>query len=478
MAGQLRMGNGGPKALAAAAGVTSVGRAVAPALDRVSGFVFGVYLVWLLSEWLGLTTLIPALRQLRPTTLMLAVLIAAIIRVRRVEAVRSPQGLLLLGLIAMSVLSVLWADVQSRAAESITAHLGYFGCFLITAVVVDDRRRCDLLAAALSGAILVLVFLNLHKFSEVIRTAGYRGGYFLGDANDFAWGLNTLAPFALYLAMTRRPMVVRTFGAAAFCAAVLGIVGTQSRGGALALAAGLAFYWVSVARRKTLGLIAVAVVVAAVLMLAPARYFDRLETIANYSEDNSAMSRLQVWRAGFRMALDYPLGVGAGNFASAYGRYYLPGEEQNVIGWGSGRWLNAHSVYFKIMGEYGFPGFAMLIGIIALNFRDNRASRRRLREVRGDRGAMPLDLWPAVLSMSLMAYAVAGMFLGGFSYPHLYFLSALPVAMRRVTSSPVTPSVPASEPVRAMPPAGLAARWAGGINPEFRMRRAGGAQPQ
>ena len=88
--------------------------------------------------------------------------------------------------------------------------------------------------------------------------------------------------------------------------------------------------------------------------MAPSGYFGRMGTVADYEEDNSAQQRLQAWGAALRMALDHPLGVGAGNFNSAYGRRYNPstvGEGVSRVGWGNMRWISPHSIYFKPSGS-------------------------------------------------------------------------------------------------------------------------------
>ena len=79
------------------------------------------------------------------------------------------------------------------------------------------------------------------------------------------------------------------------------------------------------------------------------------------------------------MALDYPLGVGAGNFPSSYGRHYR-NFETTRIGYGAGRWIAAHSIYFSVLGEYGFLGPIMLIWLIVACMKGNVASGRVFRQ--------------------------------------------------------------------------------------------------
>jgi O-antigen ligase len=197
----------------------------------------------------------------------------------------------------------------------------------------------------------------------------------------------------------------------------------MSRGGTLALVASFVYYWAFIMKRKSAGVGLLATGLGVVLLLAPPAYFDRLGTIQNYEADNSAMSRLQVWRAGMKMAVDYPLGVGGGNFSSAYGRYYIPDAEQNVMTYKKRKWMSAHSVYFKLLGEYGIIGVLWLLTLLVTNVRDNAASRERL--TLQSLPDAPAAEWPLFINMSLVGYAVSGVFLGGLTYPYLYLLSGL-----------------------------------------------------
>ena len=295
---------------------------------------------------------------------------------------------------------------------------------------------------------------NLDKLTAATRQGGFQAAYFLGDGNDFAWGLNVLLPIVLFVAIDRNRLSVRLASLMAVLAATFGIIGTQSRGATIALGAGLLYYWVFVARRKVLGFLAVSVMAVAVLAYAPAEYFERIEAMSSFEQDNSAMGRLQVWGAAIKMALDHPLGVGPGNFSSAYGRFYRPDAGDSLMVWGQGRWLSAHSVYFRVLGEYGVGGLALIVFLIVVNIGRNAQTRQVIRDAGGVEGVP--DFLPGLLNMSLISYAVAAVFLGGLTYPHLYVLTALTVGTsRRVTAGlaalPMTAQVPKAPAIHLAP---------------------------
>jgi putative inorganic carbon (hco3(-)) transporter len=253
----------------------------------------------------------------------------------------------------------------------------------------------------------------------------------------------------------RRWITTKAFAFAVVGLCILGNIGTQSRGGTLGLVAAVLYGWMFVMRRKVVGVVIVVVFAIGVVAVAPNGYLSRMGTVAKYEEDNSAQQRLQAWGAALRMARDHPLGVGAGNFNSAYGRRYNPstvGQGEARVGWGAARWISPHSIYFKVLGEYGFLGCALLIWLIVANLIDNFRSGKLLTAA-GDRAAFD-PRWAGLLNMSILGFAISGIFLGGFRYPHLFLLSGLTVALKRAAAVPVASeavAVPAQRPSMTRP---------------------------
>lgn len=386
----------------------------------------------MLVEYIGLTKDIPILKLIRYSTLTAYTLMAIVIaRVGPKALVEYPQSKALLAFVGFTGFTVIYAVVRSYVPTALRAHLDYFALYLTTLYLVDRRKRFDLLSLTCSVITILLVVRNLPKLGQEQRTAVFTAGYFMGDGNDFAWGLLTLLPFSIYLLIgKRRPIHYRLIGLAGLACGLLGVIGTQSRGAALALAAAGLFYWFKLAKRKAATAAALAIVVTGAAIVAPPTYFDRLKSIENYEEDSSAQGRLRAWKAAVNMAIDYPLGVGAGSFNSAYGRFYMP---SHVEGWAPNRWISAHSVYFKVLGEYGFLGLAIVLWVIYSCMRMNLRNLARVRAT-PDVYSVP-DTWPALIALGFVAYSVAAVFLGGITYPHLYFLAGLTVGCDRILAA-------------------------------------------
>jgi probable O-glycosylation ligase (exosortase A-associated) len=329
---------------------------------------------------------------------------------------------------------MLWAVVTLHAFNAIRPFVDYTTFFILTATLVDRTTRIKVLAWTLFLVCLIVFARNIDKLGGTTRIGGFKAGYFLGDGNDLAWGMVIALPLISYLLLVERGLLSRLAAVAGIVICLFVVVGTGSRGGTLALGVSLLFYVLFVSRRRLMGILAVGLVTAGILLFAPGGYSDRMKTIGAYEQDSSAQTRLMMWRAAAKMAIDFPLGVGAGNFASAYGRHYSPQRNSETrvgdVVWAPTRWLNAHSIFFKTLGEYGYLGLLMLLALIAINIRDSLVARSSLLTAHSTKSISPY--WPALVAMSVCGFAVGGIFLGGLAYPHMFFLSGLVVANTRL----------------------------------------------
>jgi putative inorganic carbon (hco3(-)) transporter len=404
--------------------------------EPATNLIFYGYLLMILLEWTGIPNDFPILKAIRATTLLnFGLLILAVSKLGIGDLMKHRQSKIILGFILFTTLSMMWAVVRVRAFNEIRPFVDYAIFFVLTLLLVDRQKRFDLLSWTLLIVATIIVARNLDKLSSSARMGGFRAAYFLGDNNDFAWGCVVMLPLILNLAFGQRSLITRLAGVGGALICVVGIIGSGSRGGTLGLGAAVLFYWLVMAQYKGRGLLAVVVLALGIVIFAPAGYFERMHTVGTYEQDNSAQGRLQVWGASIRMATDRPLGVGAGNFSAAYGRFYMPNNSAMV--WGGQRWLSAHSIYFRVLGEYGFIGLGMLIWLILTNIKDNITSRRQLVTA-GDKAPIPAT-WPGLVNMGIIGFAVCGTFLGGITYPHIFLLAGLTVRARRIINEAQLP---------------------------------------
>ena len=209
---------------------------------------------------------------------------------------------------------------------------------------------------------------------------------------------------------------------------VLTIIGTQSRGGTLALAGSVLFMW-WLSQRRFAGLVAMGVTLLIVISFAPPQYFERMETISSYEQESSAMGRIQAWKAATRMAAKHPVtGVGAGHFPLAVER------ESDM------RWITAHSSYFLVLGELGIPGIVFIMSLLVGNFVRLRRLRLRTQGGSNDEDMLFHDIFMK-LSVSLVAFGIGGAFLSATYYPHIFVISGLVTAATFIYERTIESSV-------------------------------------
>lgn len=340
------------------------------------------------------------------------------------DILRDRNGKLMLFFLSLVVISVLTAHVTEFAFNRFKAVLGYFFLFFMVAKLVTDLKRLRLLFILLILIHITLLILNPDVVLNPESRSYLENSGFLSDGNDFALSVCIVFPMGLFLFLESRSTWMRLFYVLSLGALLMGIIGSQSRGATLGLGAVLLYQWIR-SRSKMRGILVGVMILVTILIYAPAAYFQRLETIKDYEGESSAELRLIIWQSAIRMANDHPiLGVGAGHFSTMFGTQYRPpGETASSL-----PWQNAHSIYFMLLGELGYPG---LLFLLILFFSNWGANHRRIHEVGRLPGAIAETQRRLIVcnDSSLIAFAVAGAFLSGIYYPHVFVLAGLSAAI-------------------------------------------------
>lgn len=344
---------------------------------------------------------------------------------------RNPNGIIfssniakfLLAMLLLAALSIITALDPSRAWQFWQALLGYVMLFFMIAKVCDDRNKLKWLFRVIIMAHVWLVFLNPKLLTDPTQRTYVRDVTFLGDGNDFALSAAIALPLCLYLYQSARGALERTLCIVGGLVLLGAILGTQSRGAALAVIA-MVFYLWTLSQNKGKATVFIVAGLIVVLAVASEAYISRVQSIAHYQEDGSAQGRLIAWGAAIEMAVRRPLlGVGPGCFPIAFAGwgYSVPGIPM----------MNAHSLYFLALGELAWPGIALLLGLMWALFRDNQSEIKATSPEAGSEQADRRRLLICTTA-SLIAFAVAGAFLSVLYYPHLYVISGIIFAARRI----------------------------------------------
>ena len=271
-------------------------------------------------------------------------------------------------------------------------------------------------------------------------------GTFFGGNNEMALVLAMLIPLIRYLHLQATQQWVRWGLASAMVLSGIAAIGSQSRGGMLAMAAMGLFLWFK-SRHKFVMTIYMVIAVAIMASVMPQEWYDRMDSIKNYQEDASALGRFNAWHTAFNVAKDRVTGGGFEMFRAPTFLQYAP-EPWRVH--------DVHSIYFEVMGEHGFIGFGMFI-LLAV-FAWLRANQV-IRECKND----PQRKWAAdlaaMIQVSLVGYGAGGAFLGLAYFDLTYHLMIMLVLVAKF-SGVLDKTTHRYETVANEPSIHPSARWA------------------
>jgi probable O-glycosylation ligase (exosortase A-associated) len=258
---------------------------------------------------------------------------------------------------------------------------------------------------------------------------------FIGGNNEIGLALIMTIPLMRYLQLSAETKLQRYGAIASIGLTFVAILGTQSRGAFLGLIA-MVTYLIMKSRKRgaLLGILLLFLPFAFLFM--PDAWYDRMMSIGEYDQDESAQGRIRAWTMAWRTAVDYPIfGGGFNVFGSWAWAVYAP----------PGKWHDVHSVYFEILGEHGFVGLGLflLLGLMGLNL-----ARRIVRETKNEPRLFWMRDLASMIHVSLIGYAVSGTFLGLAYFDFYYTLLAVLVGLNALLTKYQAEGIPETERVR------------------------------
>jgi probable O-glycosylation ligase (exosortase A-associated) len=355
----------------------------------------------------------------------------------REESKRIPWSLpvvLLLVFIAWMLITTSFALYPSLAWGQLEKVAKIQLMVFVTMMVVQSKERVVKLVwiMALSLGFYGVkggVFTVLH--GGVYRVQGPMNT-FIGGNNEIALALIMTIPLLRFLQLQVTKRWLHLGLAIGMLLTGIAIIGSQSRGALIGISAMAAFLWLK-SRNKAFTALAVILVAGAVLMIMPEKWHARIATIETYQQDRSAMGRISAWWTAYNLARDRVTGGGFETFHWAVFMKYSPTPELRH---------DAHSIYFEVLGEHGFPGLAIFLAIGLATWSTAGGIIRRTKKIPESKWAADLA---AMIQVSLVGYAAAGAFLGMAYFDFYYALIAVTVALRVVVDREGVETEPALE---------------------------------
>jgi len=240
-------------------------------------------------------------------------------------------------------------------------------------------------------------------------------GSFIAENNSLALASLMIIPLMVYLWRCSGKQWVKIGLVAAIILSLASVLGSQSRGALLGIVAMGCFFWFKSSAKLISGIVIVALAVAGWILM-PESWHTRMATISNYQQDNSAMGRINAWHYSVNVAGDRLSGAGLNSWSLETYAIYAP-DPLNAQA--------AHSIYFSVLADHGWPGLIMFALILWMVWRSLG------KVISSDRNTSTFaeEAYLAkMIKVSLVAYMSGGAFLSlsYFDLPwHLFAISLL-----------------------------------------------------
>ena len=154
--------------------------------------------------------------------------------------------------------------------------------------------------------------------------------------------------------------------------AIATAIGTYERSALLGLVVLGIYMWIRTKHKFAFGL-AIGFLACIIIYATAGSYADRMATMGSYQSDTSAYVRILVWKWTLNFVSTHPLG--GGFVAYIVNHIDVPGSDSEPPHTEFGRAF--HSIYFEVLGEQGYPGIVMFLGIaVSMILKLNRLAKR------------------------------------------------------------------------------------------------------
>lgn len=243
-------------------------------------------------------------------------------------------------------------------------------------------------------------------------------GSYIEENNGMALALVATLPLIWYLRNQAKNRWLSLVMLAMTIFTSIAAVGSYSRGALLGGAAMLGFLWLKSKNKVGTG-VAVIAMVAIVMLVMPSQWFDRMNTIDDYKQDDSAMGRINAWHFAVNVATHNFLGGGFNVFQPRQFFIYAP----DPLGYHV-----AHSIFFQVLGDHGFIGLGMFLFLIFCVWRTGT----RIIKFSGNTAELK---WASDLAkmvqVCVIGYVVSGTFLSLAYFDLFYDFIVILVALEK-----------------------------------------------
>ncbi|MGB3721351.1 MAG: DUF5935 domain-containing protein [Pacificimonas sp.] len=359
------------------------------------------------------------------------------------------QFLILLLVVYSTLTTFGWAILPTTDKWDWTTKALLFSVFL--PMVFTTRRRIEVALGVILFSICAITLSGALK--TLAGSSGYGSLSFIVGNNTGLFEGSILSTTALsmlpmlwwfYRHNTLLPptklSLLATFGISV--SFLLVPIAAEARTGFVAMGVLAAMIWWRSKRKILIGGGIFLLAVAATPFV-PQSFWDRMSTIETYQSDESASTRIAVWKWTWDFVADHPLGGGfdiykTNNLEIEMSRTTeTDGNIDTQTFTSTDRARAFHSSYFEMLGELGYPGFIIWISIVILAFWQSRVlvsrEKRYRKTFEPDIPQMKDSEWAGsfgtAVSTFLPVYMAGSLFVGIAFQPAFYSIVALMISV-------------------------------------------------
>ncbi len=203
--------------------------------------------------------------------------------------------------------------------------------------------------------------------------------------------------------------------------AVITAIGTYERSALIGIVILVAYMWVRSRHKVAFGVLAL-VVGLLITYTTSSAWNARVSTIADYAQENSALTRLLVWRWTLQFSETHPLGGGFQSYQVNHIEFPAADGLPPVVQFGRA----FHSIYFEMLGEQGFPGVGMLLLLVAITLYRLRGVAREARTYADMEWVSSLS---DALQSGIVVFLACGAFVGIMFQPMFWYFIAMSISL-------------------------------------------------
>lgn len=296
--------------------------------------------------------------------------------------------------------------------DKITQFMKMIAFAMVSVIVMQSPNR---LKGFFYVMVASLLFIAIKGGAFTLLTGGGNrvqgAGGMMGDNNQLAMAMSMLFPLALYLTKHYPHKIFKWPAIGAAALVPFAAIGTQSRGGFVALAAVLFMLLLKSKRRFLLLAIAIPLGIGAVTFM-PDSWKARMQTTENATDDDSFIGRVAMWKFSTNLAADHP--VEGGGFSVFSVRYLEP--QYMPFGY---RMKAPHSIYFEVLGEHGYVGLFLFLTMLFTGWYSAGTAAKRFRQYKETEWIGDMT---GAIQLSFVGYAVGGLTVNIAAFDFFYHL--------------------------------------------------------